>query len=81
MTPLLYFLAGLIVDGLLIVYYKAIVKPDRLLGAILSGIITFINVFVLINLIKYDSGINMIAYIAGNIVATYCLIGRKHGIR
>jgi hypothetical protein len=78
MTPLLYFLAGLMVDGLLIVYYKAIVKPDRLLGAILSGIITFINVFVLINLIKYDSGVNMGAYILGNIVATYCLIGRNH---
>jgi hypothetical protein len=78
MILLLYFIAGMVIDGLLIVYYKAIVKPDRLLGAILSGLITFINVFVLIHLVRYDSGTNMLAYILGNVAATYLLIGEKH---
>ena len=79
MTPILYFLAGVVVDGLLIVYYQAIARPNRLLGAILSGLITFINLVVLIKLVEYDSGINMIAYILGNVVATYLLIGKNNG--
>jgi uncharacterized membrane protein len=76
-NPLLYFIVGFVVDALLILYYQCITRPNRLLGSILSGLITFINLFVLIRLVRYDSFANMIAYILGNVVATYFLIGEK----
>jgi hypothetical protein len=79
MTTLpLYFVVGFVIDALLVVYYKSITNYKRGIGAMMSFLITLINVFVIAMLVRSDNVAGMVAYAVGNAAATYIFIGKDN---
>lgn len=67
----IYFVAGMVRDGLTVLYYRSVSLRWVLSASTISGLITFYDYLVIVNLIVSQSIPAVIAYGAGTALGTY----------
>ena len=79
LTHLLFFVVGIVQDGLIAYYYQSVSKHKKFSSAGLSFIVTIVNLLVLYGILEglTDQVLSVIiVYALGNAVGTYIVVAR-----